>query len=224
MVPPPPPPTAPPTGVMVAPPPMKMPLFVKTTAGALPSYSIRGEERKHFDCAKIGDEYEELMFGDVLASPSLFVDTLGGRISRDDFDAKQRGKLRLAAAHGSHGVGLLKTSSGARAKFLFVWAEAADGAPLLQVVDATVYTGDTAGTSKRHGVIRLGPGSAIDLDFPVEGSAAPAEPGDAFDVGYRVAADGQLVIESLGSAEIAFPTESLCGETGQAKAPAPAQD
>jgi hypothetical protein len=241
MVPPPPPtgvtvPPPPPTGVTVPPPrppsgvaglplpppppgfpppPPAPPLFVRTTAGALPMISIRGEEATRFDCATVTDEYEQLMFGDVLANPGMFVETLGGRISRDQFDASQRGRLRLAAAHRDHGVGLLETSTGARAKFLFAWSDAADGAPLLEVVDATVYTGDTAGTSKRHGVIRLGPGSAIDLDFPAAGSA-PVEIGDAFDVGYRIAADGQLVIESLGSAKVAFPTQSLCGETERA--------
>jgi hypothetical protein len=166
----------------------------------------------------VNDEFDQLMFGDVLGNPGAFVETIGGRLSRAAFEADQKGRLRLRADRAGDGVGLLKTSSGARSKFLFAFADA-DGGPALDLIDATVYAGDATGASKRHGVIRLAPGSAVDLDFPAEG-AAPAAPEAALDLGYRLDAGGQPVLESLGDAAVEFPVQSLCGvaapETGTA--------
>jgi hypothetical protein len=192
---------------------VQRPVFIQSVAN--PMLKLRSDEaQKRFDCASVNDEYDQLMFGDVLGNPAGFVESIGGRISRAQFDADQKGRLRLRADRAGDGVGLLKTSSGARAKFLYAFADGTGG-PALSVIDATVYAGDATGASKRHGAIRLAPGSAIDLDFPEEG-AAPVAPEAALDLGFRLDADGQPVVESLGTAAVEFPTQSLCGQ----KAPA----
>jgi hypothetical protein len=219
----PPAPAPPPPGVVAqAPPPVLVPPPPKPVL--VPSFAspfavqLRGEEQTRFDCARITDEFDELMFGDVLGNPGGFVETIGGRISRAQFEADQKGRLRLREARAGDGVGLLRTSSGARAKFLFAWSDGLD-APALDLIDATVYTGDAKGASRRQGVIRLAPGSAVDLDgFPDAGAEAGA-PEAALDLGYRIGDDGQPLLEALGGAAVEFPKQSLCGEktaTGEA--------
>jgi hypothetical protein len=190
---------------------LQKPVFVQSVAKPF-AIQLRGEEQTRFDCTNVTDEFDDLMFGDVLGNPGGYVETIGGRISRAEFDADQKGRLRLSADRADRGVGLLRTSSGARAKFLFAWSEGMD-APALDLIDATVYAGDAKGASRRQGVIRLAPGSAVDLDWFPEADAEPGAPEAALDLGYRIGADGQPVLESLGSAAVEFPTQSLCGET-----------
>jgi hypothetical protein len=221
-----PPPTKSPVGIVIEEKPPALtpavfqatrPVFVQSIAKPY-SVQLRGEEQTRFDCSAVTDEFDELMFGDVLGSPGGYVETIGGSISRARFDADQKGRLRLRADRANSGIGMLRTSSGARAKFLFAWSDGMD-APALDLIDATVYEGDAKGASRRQGVIRLAPGSAVDLDWlPESGADASASPA-ALDLGYRIGADGQPLLESLGDAAVEFPTQSLCGEaakTGEA--------
>jgi hypothetical protein len=190
---------------------IQKPVFMSTIAKPY-AVQLRGEEQTRFDCSAVNDEFDQLMFGDVLVNPGAYVETIGGRISRAQFDADQKGRLRLRADRAASGVGLLRTSTGARAKFVYAFADAGGA---IDLIDATVYAGDATGTSKRHGAIRLAPGSAVDLDFPVEG-AEPEAKETALDLGYRLDADGQPVLESLGAAAVEFPKQSLCGEVAPA--------
>jgi hypothetical protein len=187
-----------------------MPIFMPSSARPF-ALATRGEAQTRFDCASVTDEFDELMFGDVLGNPGGYVETIGGRISRAQFDADQKGRLRLRTERAGDGVGLLKTSSGARAKFRFAFSEGMD-APALDLIDATVYEGDAKGASRRQGAIRLAPGSAVDLDWFPDAGGEPAAPEAALDLGYRIGADGQPLIEALGEAAVEFPKQSLCGE------------
>jgi hypothetical protein len=194
--------------------PVFMPVFMPAHAMSF-AYGVRGEEQTRFDCAAVTDEFDELMFGEVLGNPGAYVETIGGRITRAQFDADQKGRLRLQPDRAAVGVGLLRTSSGARAKFLFVFSDGMD-APALDLIDATVYAGDATGASQRQGVIRLAPGSAVDLDGSGEAGAEPVAPEAALDLGYRIGDDGQPLLEALGAAAVEFPKQSLCGETAAA--------
>jgi hypothetical protein len=195
------------------------PEYVTRSADA---YSVLGRsgEKKRFDCAEVGDEYEELMFGDVLANPGDFVSTVGGQITRGQFDQGRQAGLRLSDERAGLGVGLLKTSKGAPAKFLFRFTDTEGDDPRLEIVDATIYAGDTVGDSTRLGRISLVPGSGVDLDPGGDGAAVSEA--EAFDVGFRVGDSGELVVESLGAAAVEFPIESLCGETAASGEAAPA--
>ena len=140
------------------------------------------------------------------------------QIRRSESAAQQQGRFRLPAERARYGVGLLRTSEGARAKFLIAWSDES-GAPTVDLVAATVYDEESgAGTSKRHPTLRLGPGSAVDLDFLREG-ATPPPPEKAFDLGFRIGEDGEPLLESLGDAAAEFPTQSFCGEPPKEEAP-----
>lgn len=216
--PPPPPAYTPPLPVHVDPLPPRpvLTLPVKTVfypkVQAVYATQLRSDEQKRFDCTKVVDEFEQLMFGPVLANPGAYVTSIGGKIVPAQFDEKQKGHFRLPPARSGYGIAMLRTSQDAPAKFLFAWSNPGGGGESsVELIAATVYSPSSADTSQRHGTIRLAPGSAVDLDFPREGET-PQPPDEAYDVGYRIAADGTPILESLGKAGIEFPTQSLCGE------------
>lgn len=161
-----------------------------------------------FDCAVVYDEFESLMNKKFLLDPGAYVPVIEDRISRAEYDEKQKGRLLLNANHEGMGVAIVQTNENARGKFLFSWSGGPGdlrGAPLLILREVTLF-GRVEDGSGQHTTreIRVSASQAADLDTGRIGDGAAA------DVRYRNVDGETLYLEAVNGATLTFPTATLC--------------
>ena len=160
-----------------------------------------------FDCSVVYDEFDSLMNKNFLLKPEAYVRVVKDKLSRDDYNARQKGKLLLDQTRQGWGAAVVLTNRNTWGKFLFTWGGRGDarGTPLLILKDVTLYGRVQDGFQPRVvSEIRIGASQTVDLDT---GSAAG---GDASDVWFHNIDGKTMFVEAVNGATLAFPMESLC--------------
>lgn len=160
-----------------------------------------------FDCSVAYDEFDSFMNKSYLAKPEAYGPLATGRLSRDDYDSQQKGKLLLRPGREGMGVAIVQTNKNKRGKLLFTW-DALPGsrrAPLLILRDVTIYDRVEDGAGMRvTREIRLATAQGVDLD------TGRASAGPEADIRYHNPDPRTLLIEAVNGATVAFPTATLC--------------
>ena len=120
-----------------------------------------------FDCGVVYDEFDSFMNKNFLMQPDAYVRTLQGRISRSEYNSKQKGVLLLNASRKGFGVAIVHTNKNTRGKFLFTWSGRGDlrGSPLLILRDVTLFGRVQDGFGRRtYREIRVSSSQTVDLD------------------------------------------------------------
>ncbi|RMF02426.1 MAG: hypothetical protein D6773_08715 [Alphaproteobacteria bacterium] len=160
-----------------------------------------------FDCSVAYDEFDSFMNKHYLMKPESYGAVATDRLTRQQFEARQKGRLLLRTGREGSGVAIVRTNKNRWGKFLFTWTGRGDsrGTPLLVLHDITLYNDVERGRGRRQfREIRMTASETVDLD-----SGKPSLTTDA-DVVYRNLDGKTLVIEATNGARLSFPLESLC--------------
>jgi hypothetical protein len=160
-----------------------------------------------FDCSVVFDEFDSLMNKEFLVRPGDYTRSIEGKISRDDFNSEQKGKLLLTPNRDGMGVAIIQTNAGKWGKFLFTWGGRGDarGNPLLILRDVTLFGDVESGDRPRiTREIRLSTGGKVDIDTGLAGEGV--EP----DIWFHDVDGKTMLIEAVNGASLSFPVETLC--------------
>lgn len=157
------------------------------------------------DCSLVYDEFDHLMNKEFLIKPSEYVTTVKKRLSRRDYNAKQKGSFLLSAEHKGLGIGIVRTNANQRGKFLFTWgAPFQNGNPSLIIKEAVIHrlvkTGDNPIVRRN---IKLGSSFTLDLDTGQIG-------GKKADIWFHNIDGKTMYVEAINGADLEFPVQSLC--------------
>jgi len=177
----------------------------------------------NFNCAVVYDEFESLMNKRFLVEPSELVQTLPGRMSKQQFESVAHAGFRLYPSRKGMGIGVLNTNQNIHAKFLFHWSQPMVDGSSHVIIDELVKYGrvDDGYAPRRLGPFRLKPGMALDVDSGsyvamtdnLVGDGPDARKSESGDLKYE-AGEGEPVLRSVNGAEVEFPLESLCRRGG----------
>jgi len=160
-----------------------------------------------FNCNVVYDEFDSFMNKNFLLKPEAFVRTVQGKLSRGDYNSKQKGKLLLSPHRKGFGVAIVHTNKNTRGKFLFTWSGRGDqrGTPLMILRDVTLFGRVEDGfRPKKFREIRVSSSQLIDLDT---GRATQSK--DA-DIWYHAVDAKTIYLEAVNGAKLSFPMETLC--------------
>ncbi len=184
----------------------KMSLFALLAAISMAGF-VRPASAGSFDCSVVYDEFDSFMNKNYLLNPEAYGPVVKGKLTRDAYNAQQKGRLLLRHGRKGWGVAVVHTNKNTRGKFLFTWGGRGDarGTPLLLLRDVTLFgrVEDGYGT-RTFREIRVSGAQQIDLD------AGRASTGPEADIWYRNVDGRTLVIEAVNGAELSFPMASLC--------------
>lgn len=160
-----------------------------------------------FDCAVVYDEFDSLMNKSFLLEPGQYVKVATGKLSRADYNSRQKGRLLLRPGREGMGVAVVHTNGNSWGKFLFTWGGRGDsrGNPLLILRDVTLFgrVEDGHGRKVRREV-RIPSSLTADLDSGLTGQ------GGKDDVWFHNVDGKTMYVEAVNGARISFPLESLC--------------
>lgn len=160
-----------------------------------------------FDCSVVYDEFDSLMNKNYLLQPEAYGPVVQDRLSREQFNTQQKGKLLLRPGREGSGVAIVKTNQNKWGKLLFTWTGRGDsrGTPLLVIHDVTLYARVKEGGGRRQiREIRMTASQTVDLDTGRASTSAEA------DIRYRNVGGKTLYIEAVNGARLVFPLETLC--------------
>lgn len=160
-----------------------------------------------FDCSVVYDEFDSFMNKNFLMKPEAFVRTLQGKISRGDYNSKQKGKLLLSPHRKGFGVAIVHTNKNTSGKFLFTWSGRGDqrGSPLMILRDVTLFGRVQDGfRPKKFREIRVSSSQLIDLD------TGRATQGKNADIWYHAVDAKTIYLEAVNGAKLSFPMETMC--------------
>lgn len=160
-----------------------------------------------FDCSVVYDEFDSFMNKNFLMKPDAYVGTMQNKLSRNDYNSRQKGKLLLSPHRKGMGVAIVHTNKNTRGKFLFTWGGRGDlrGSPLMILRDVTLYGRVQDGANPREfREIRVSSSQTIDLD------TGRATQGQDADIWYHAVNPNELYIEAVNGARLIFPMETLC--------------
>ena len=160
-----------------------------------------------FDCSVVYDEFDSFMNKSFLMRPDAYVRTVQGKISRSDYNSKQKGVLLLSPNRRGFGVAIVHTNKNTRGKFLFTWSGRGDlrGSPLMILRDVTLFGRVQDGQGKRkYREIRVSASQMVDLD-----TGRPSQ-GKNADIRYRAVDTDTIYLEAINGAKLSFPMETLC--------------
>ena len=160
-----------------------------------------------FDCAVVYDEFDSLMNKGFLVKPEAYAKVVKGKLSRADFNARQKGRLLLRPGREGYGVAIVRTNANSWGKFLFTWGGRGDarGTPLLILRDITLFANVEDGRGRRViREVRISAGLSADLD------RGRVDEGEAADIKFHNVDRQTVTIEAANGATVAFPMETLC--------------
>lgn len=160
-----------------------------------------------YDCSVVYDEFDSFMNKNFLMKPESFVRTVQGKLSRADYNSKQKGALLLSPNRKGMGVAIVHTNKNTRGKFLFTWGGRGDlrGSPLMILNDVTLYGRVLDGASPRkYREIRVSASQTVDLD------TGRVTQNESADIWYHAVNANEIYLEAVNGAKLSFPMETLC--------------
>ena len=159
------------------------------------------------DCGLVDDEFDSLMNRTFLISPEKFSEGYSQKISRKNYNARQKGKFRLWLHRKRLGVGIVKTNRGHYGKFLYTWGESSSGSanPDLLISELTLFSNlEKNNRPRRYRNINIPSSYALDID------TGKIEKGKSSDIWFHNVDGVNMSIEAKNGAKLFFPTTSLC--------------
>ena len=159
------------------------------------------------DCGLVYDEFDSLMNRDFLVSPEKFVKGFRQKISRRDYNSRQKGKLRLWSHRKGLGVGIVKTNKGRYGKFLYTWGKPSNGSTGLHLLvkELTLFTDVNQGKRpRRFKDINLPSSYTLDVD------TGRISKGKASDIWFNNVDGKNMSVQARNGARLFFPETSLC--------------
>ncbi len=182
--------------------------LIGALAGAVMAAGIgEGAQAKLFNCNVVYDEFDSFMNKDFLVQPEAYVRTAQGKLSRNDYNSKQKGVLLLSPHRKGLGVAIVHTNKNTRGKFLFTWSGRGDlrGSPLMILRDVTLFGRVQDGfRPRKFREIRVSSSQTVDLD-----TGRPTQSKDA-DIWYHAVDAKTIYLEAVNGAKLSFPMETLC--------------
>lgn len=163
--------------------------------------------RPKFDSSVIYDEFDSLMNKEFLIHPDRYVRTVKERLSRADYNAKQKGRFLLRPHRQGWGIAVVHTNKNTWGKLLFTWgAPVQNGEPSLVVKEVTLFGRVMDGASPRkYENLVIKSSYQADLD-----TGNTSNPGTAADIWFHNVGGGEMYIEAVNGATLEFPLESMC--------------
>lgn len=163
------------------------------------------------DCDLVYDEFDNVMNKQFLLNPDNYVSTQSHRLSRQDYNSRQKDKFLLSQAHQGLGVAVVHTNNNTWGKLLFTWGRPIQqGQPSLIIKKAVLYGRVADGFRPRvRRDIRIRSSFTYDLDGGTEGGAGA-------DIWFHNVDGREMYIEAVNGASLKFPMESLCADRAQA--------
>lgn len=160
-----------------------------------------------YDCSVVYDEFDSFMNKNFLMQPDAYVRTVQGKLSRADYNSKQKGVLLLSPHRKGFGVAIVHTNKNTRGKFLFTWSGRGDlrGSPLMILRDVTLFGRVQDGfRPRKYREIRVSASQTVDLD------TGRATQGENADIWYHAVDANTIYLEAINGAKLSFPMETLC--------------
>ncbi len=160
-----------------------------------------------FDCSVVYDEFDSLMNKNFLMKPGSYVRVVKGKLSRADYNSRQKNRLLLRPGRKGLGVAIVHTNRNISGKFLFTYGGRRDsrGTPLLILRDVTLFGRVQDGYAPRlTREIRVSSSQRVDLDSGLAGE------GEEADIWFHNVDGRTMYVEAVNGARLAFPMESLC--------------
>lgn len=160
-----------------------------------------------FDCSVVYDEFDSLMNKNFLVNPAKYVRVVTGKLSRADYNSRQKDRLLLRPGRKGWGVAIVHTNANTWGKFLFTYGGRRDsrGTPLLILRDLTLFGRVQDGNAPRvTREIRVSSSQRVDLDSGLAGEGPEA------DIWFHNIDGRTMYVEAVNGAKLSFPMESLC--------------
>ena len=159
-----------------------------------------------FDCSVIYDEFDSFMNKEFLIQPSKYVRTVKSRLSRDDYNSKQKGIFLLKNERKNLGIAVVHTNNNTWGKLLFTWgAPFENGQPSLILKEVVLFGRVMDGYAPRTLTdVKIKSSFTIDLDTGKIGARKTA------DIWFHNIDGKKMYIEAVNGASLEFPMESMC--------------
>jgi hypothetical protein len=140
-----------------------------------------------------------------LTNPGNYVKTKSKRLSRQQYNARQKNSFLLNKENQGYGIAIVQSNRGLHGKLLFTWGRPIQsGHPSLIIKKAVLYRQvDTGIPSIIHRDINLATSNTFDLDSGKTG-------GQRADIWFHTIDKQTMYIEAVNGAKLFFPMESLC--------------
>jgi len=157
------------------------------------------------NCGLVYDEFDNLMNKEFLINPASYVKTMSGRLSRSDYNSKQKGKFLLNQKRQGHGIAVVHTNKNSRGKFLFTWSHPNQSSPPILVIKEVVLYGRVKDGYKPVVRRNLNIKSSFTLDLDTGKMG-----GKGADIWFHNVDGKRMYIEARNGATLHFPMQSLC--------------
>jgi len=158
-----------------------------------------------FDCSTIYDEFDNLMAKNFLISPQNYVSVQTGKISRADYNGKQKGIFLQKPENAGWGIAIVHTNKNTWGKFMYTWgAPQKNGYPSLIIRNLTLFGRVMDGYAPRSTpLINIPTSYQVDLDTAKITTAGA-------DIWYHNVDGNTMYLEAVNGAELSFPMQSMC--------------
>ena len=164
-----------------------------------------------FDCRVIYDEFDSLMNKQFLINPSEYVNTVKGRLSRDDYFGKQKGLFLLNEERKDLGIAIIHTNNNTWGKLLYKWEEPSDGdAPILILKEVVLYRRVLDGTE-----LRIFKNIIVKSSFTVDLDSGNLGTRESSDLWFENVDGKEMYLKAINGASVDFPMESMCKKQRQ---------
>ncbi|HBN75316.1 MAG TPA: hypothetical protein DD473_05770 [Planctomycetaceae bacterium] len=164
-----------------------------------------------FDCRVIYDEFDSLMNKQFLINPSEYVNTVKGRLSRDDYFGKQKGLFLLNEERKDLGIAIIHTNNNTWGKLLYKWEEPSDGdAPILILKEVVLYRRVLDGTE-----LRIFKNIIVKSSFTVDLDSGKLGTRESSDLWFENVDGKEMYLKAINGASVDFPMESMCKKQRQ---------
>lgn len=159
-----------------------------------------------FDCSVVYDEFTSLMNKNFLLNPGTYVNTTKVRLSRADYNSRQKGVLLQSLENKGYGVAVVHTNRNTWGKFMFTWgAPQQNGHPSLIIKDLTLYGRVLDGYQPR-----VTPKIVVPTSYQVDLDTSAVGGGTLADIWFHNVDGNTMFVEAVNGATLDFPMESLC--------------
>ena len=157
------------------------------------------------DCDLVYDEFDSLMNKNFLLNPEEYVPVLSQRLSRADYNTRQKGNFLLSRKRSGLGVAIVRTNKNRYGKLLFTWSGGDN--PVLNIAEVVLFgrVEDGERTVERSN-LKVMSSFTLDLDTGRTG-------GEEADIWFHNINGREMYIEAVNGADLTFPLESLCAAT-----------
>jgi len=167
------------------------------------------------NCDLIYDEFDHLMNKQFLLNPAQYVTSKLVKLSRHEYNTKQKGTFLLSAHRKGLGIAIVHTNSNTRGKLLFTWGKPyKNGQPSLIIKELVLY-GRVIDRFKPRVKRNITIASSFTLDLDSDNINNGAKVGKKADIWFHNIDGKTMYIEAINGAKLVFPMSSICSSNNK---------